>query len=168
MSHRTLADPGIEMSSDPAMLGRVTRLALVSSIALGLIFILAVTTLEISLAIGIALATGWILMPVLLAVSLRRSAVRYLLVVPSALVSLGLLVIVVTGLPDDGAALVGWLLVTGGVLLGGLLGIWFWFRLIPVPAMFDDPFSKSRWTLIGAHITMIVIGLAFIAAAALV
>ncbi len=69
-------------------------------------------------------------------------------------------------MPDDGVLQTGWLLVTTGVFLGGLLGIWFWFRLIPVPAALDDPFSTGRWALIGIHVTSIVVGLALIAAGA--
>jgi hypothetical protein len=31
--------------------------------------------------------------------------------------------------------------------------------VLPVPAALDDPFSPGRWTLIGIHIAMIVLGL---------
>ena len=51
----------------------------------------------------------------------------------------------------------GW--ITAGVLLGGLLGIWFWFRWVPVPAWLDDPFSRGRWLFICAHVSLIVSGL---------
>jgi hypothetical protein len=50
-------------------------------------------------------------------------------------------------------------LVTAGVLLGGVLGLWFWYRLLPVPAALDDPFSRGRWTLIAVHVSLIVVGL---------
>lgn len=170
MSDHTLpdvepADP-IEMTADPAMMARVRRLALVSFIALGAIFYLAVATLETHPAISIALAAGWILMPSLLVLSLHRPLLRYLLVMPSALISIALLATFLWALPDDGVLQTGWLLVTTGVFLGGLLGIWFWFRLIPVPAALDDPFSTGRWALIGIHVTSIVVGLALIAAGA--
>ena len=170
MSDHTLpdvepADP-IEMTADPAMMARVRRLALVSFIALGAIFYLAVATLETHPAIRIALAVGWILMPSLLVLSLHRPVLRYLLVMPSALISIALLATLLWALPDDGVLQTGWLLVTTGVFLGGLLGVWFWFRLIPVPAGLDDPFSTGRWALIGIHVAMIVIGLALIAAGA--
>jgi hypothetical protein len=39
-----------------------------------------------------------------------------------------------------------------------LLGLWFWYRLLPVPASLDDPFSPGRWTLIAVHIAAIVVG----------
>ena len=155
---------GVEMGMDPAMLARVKRLALVSSIALGGIFVLAVATVDAHPAIDGALAAGWVLMPSLLVASLRRRGYRYLLVVPSALVSLGLLGIVFTAPPDSSIATAGWLLTTVGVLLGGLLGIWFWFRLLPVPETLDDPFSPGRWTLIGTHVTLIVVGLVLVIA----
>ena len=51
------------------------------------------------------------------------------------------------------------MLVTAGILLGSVLGLWFWYRLLPVPSALDDPFSPGRWTLIGIHIAMIVLGL---------
>jgi hypothetical protein len=53
--------------------------------------------------------------------------------------------------------------VTAGILLGSLLGLWFWYRLLPVPASLDDPFSPGRWTLVTAHIALIVVGLALAA-----
>ena len=149
---------------DPAMLARVKRLALVSAFALGGIFVLAVSTLDADPAINAALAAGWLLMPLLLIASLRARALRYLLVVPSTLVSLGLLGIVITALPDNGIARAGWVLITIGVLLGGMLGIWFWFRLLPVPPSLNDPFSRGRWTLIGTHVVMIVVGLVLVIA----
>ena len=46
-----------------------------------------------------------------------------------------------------------------GILLGSVLGLWFWYRVLPVPAALDDPFSPGRWTLIGIHIALIVLGL---------
>jgi hypothetical protein len=58
-------------------------------------------------------------------------------------------------------------LVTGGVLLGGLLGGRFWYRLLPVPRALDDPFSPARWTLVALHVTAILLGLALVTAAAL-
>lgn len=52
---------------------------------------------------------------------------------------------------------------TAGVLMGGVLGLWFWFRLVPVPRFLDDPFSPGRWALVTAHIILIVAGLGLIA-----
>jgi hypothetical protein len=166
MSDRTLVEPAIELSSDPAMTGRVRRLAVVSSIALGAVLVLVVGTVDADSWVLAALALGWILMPTLLVLSVRLPVLRHLLVVPSALVSVGLLAVVVIAPPDDAVVEAGWLLVTGGVLLGGVLGLWFWFRLLPVPASLDDPFSASRWSLIGVHVVAIVLGLALVVAGA--
>jgi hypothetical protein len=52
---------------------------------------------------------------------------------------------------------------TAGVLFGGVLGIWFWMRLLPVPPALDDPFSRGRWAMIAIHIALIVAGLALAA-----
>lgn len=151
--------PGNEMGTHPMILRRVKRLAIVSTFALGVIFTLAVTRLEARPVIELSLAAGWVLMPTLLLASMRRPKLRYLLIAPSTLVGTALLLICLTVLPTGGVARAGWLLVTGGILFGGLLGIWFWFRLIPVPRCLDEPFSPARWTLIGIHIAMILVGL---------
>lgn len=157
--------PGSEMGTHPRIVARVQRLALVSSVALGAVFVLAVTGLETHAAINISLAAGWLLMPVLLALSVRRPRLRYLLVVPSLLMGTALVFVCVTALPVDSAARAGWLLVTGGVLLGGALGVWFWYRWIPVPRFLDEPFCPGRWVLIGIHVALILIGLALVVVA---
>jgi hypothetical protein len=141
----------------------VSRLAAVSVVGLGLIFALAVTTLEAPWPLDAALALGWALMPALLAASLRRPRLRYALVVPSLLAGAPLLAVCVAWLPAADVAAAGWLLLTGGILLGGLLGLWFWFRALPVPQALDDPFSPGRWTLVGIHVGLIVAGLALAA-----
>ena len=166
--HDAAAPPGSEMGQHPQVLARVRRLALVSSVALGVVFALAVTTLDISMATKAFLVGGWVLMPTLLFVSIRRPRVRRLLVLPSALMSVALLAICLTALPADLSARVGWLLITAGVMLGGLLGLWFWYRLFPVPRFLDAPFSQGRWALIGIHVAMIVLGLALVTGAAYV
>jgi hypothetical protein len=147
----------IELSSDLRVRGRVTRLALVSIVALGLVLGLA-TTLRPTAAILVALALGWATMPAVLAWSLVRPAARYLLAVPASLVTLGLLAICVTALPPASVAATGWLLMTAGVLIGGGLGIWFWYRAIPVPAALEDPFGRGRWMLIAVHVSLVVVG----------
>ena len=102
-------------------------------------------------------------MPVLLMLSLRWPWARYGLALPSTLVGGGLVAICLTALPPDwGAARVGWLMTTAGVLMGGVLGLWFWFRLAPVPRFLDDPFGPGRWALVAVHIGLIVVGLALI------
>lgn len=50
-------------------------------------------------------------------------------------------------------------MMTAGVLMGGVLGLWFWYRPAPVPLRLDDPFSRGRWLLIGAHVALIVVGM---------
>lgn len=155
---------GIEMSADPVFLPRVRRLARVSSVALGAIWFLAIITTEPhSAAIDGALLAGWILMPTVLWGSIRRPKMRPLVFLPSALVTVGLLVLCLTALPGDDLVRGGWLLITGGILFGGFLGGWFWFRWLPVPASLDAPFSSPRWALIGAHVAMIVVGMALVA-----
>ena len=155
-------DPNPEMGSHRMMIGRVKRLAVVSSVALGVIFVLAVTQLEASPVINFMLAAGWVLMPTLLVASVRRPKLRYLLIAPSTLVSSALVLINLRALPDNDVSRAGWHLITGGILLGGLLGIWFWFRWLPVPRTLTEPFSPARWTLIGIHVAMILVGLALV------
>jgi len=149
----------IELSSDRRFAGRVRRLAATAVVALGLIWALAVTTLEVPPALGLALAAGWLLMPSILFASLTWPAARYALVIPASLVGLALLAITWTWLPDDPIAASGWLLMTAGILLGALMGLWLWYRLVPVPRKLDDPFSPARLSLIGLHVALIVMGI---------
>ncbi|MEO7294925.1 MAG: hypothetical protein ABIZ57_02180 [Candidatus Limnocylindria bacterium] len=153
----------IELSGDRRFAGRVRRLALTATVALGLIWALAVTTLDAPRVIGFALAAGWLSMPTILLASLGRPLLRYALVLPSTLVGLPLLAISAAWLPSNAVAASGWLLMTAGILMGGMLGLWFWYRLIPVPPQMDDPFSSGRLALIGAHVALIVTGLLFAA-----
>jgi hypothetical protein len=153
----------VELSTDPAFAARVRRLGFVSLIALGLVWGLSVATLEAPPLVSASLAAGWALMPITLFVSLARPTIRYALVVPASLVTLGLLAIVVAWLPPEPMAAIGWLFITAGVALGGLLGLWFWYRLVPVPARLNEPFSPARWTLIGIHVGLILLGLALAA-----
>jgi hypothetical protein len=148
----------VELGTDPHFERRIRRLAVVSAIALGLICGLAVATLDAPAAVAALLGAGWLLMPATLAASVPRPRLRYALVLPATLVSLGLLAICVGWLPGDPAAAAGWLLLTAGIAVGGGLGLWFWFRLLPVPARLDDPFSTGRWALIGIHVGLVVAG----------
>jgi hypothetical protein len=43
-----------------------------------------------------------------------------------------------------------------------LMGAWFWFRMLPVPAALDDPAAAGRWALIAMHVTLIVTGLVLV------
>jgi hypothetical protein len=150
----------VELSADPAFAWRVRRLALVSLVALGVIWALAVNTLDAPPVVGSALLAGWVLMPAVLVASLAWPVARYGLVVPASLVTLGLLAIVVAWLPASLMAAVGWVLILLGIGLGGGMGLWLWYRLLPVPAALAHPFSPARWLLIGVHVALIVVGMA--------
>jgi hypothetical protein len=154
--------PAVELTDDPAFSRRVIRLARTSVVALGYILLLWAVTLETSMVIGAALAAGWVLMPTVLWSSLHRPRLRYALVLPSSLVSLALLAICLTALPENTFARIGWISMTAGIFLGGVLGIWFWFRLIPVPMSLDHPFAPGRWILVAIHVLMILVGLLLI------
>lgn len=155
----------VEVSPDPRFARRVRRLTLVSAVALGVIWSLAIGTLEAPPLVGAALAAGWLLMPLILAASLRRPWLRYGLTLPASLVTLALLAVCVGWLPAPPLAAVGWVLMTAGIALGGSLGLWLWYRLLPVPAALDDPFAGARWGLIGFHVTLVVVGAALAALA---
>lgn len=160
MSDALLRRIPVELSTDARFARRIKRLALTSVVALGLIWWLAVTTLATPPLAGVALAAGWVLMPTVLLASLTRPRLRYALVVPATLVGVALLGVSVWWLPTHPLAAAGWLLITVGISLGGVLGLWFWFRLLPVPAALDDPFSGGRLALIGLHVGLIVTGIA--------
>jgi hypothetical protein len=154
--------PGVELSADPGFAPRVRRLVAVSTVALGVVTYLAATTTGAPLWILTMLATGWLMMPIILAGSLRRPKLRYGLVAPAGLVGGGLTCLCLGWLPDDPTTAVGWTLVTAGVLLGGTLGSWFWYRLAPVPAAMEPPFSVARLALIAVHTGLVVLGVALI------
>jgi hypothetical protein len=157
-----IGEPAIELTTDKRFARRVIRLAWTSLATLGFIWWLDTGTLESHWGIGVGLLGGWVLMPSILWLSLRWPEVRYALVLPSSLVSLALLAICLTALPDQAVPRTGWVLVTSGVFLGGLLGLWFWFRWLPVPAQLHDPFSPGRWALVCVHISLILGGLTLI------
>jgi len=157
--HRALGRPvPVELTQDPRVRGRVVRLTVVSMVALGLVTGLAAATLDAPPAVLVCLALGWILMPAFLAWSLRDPRARYLLVVPASLVTLGLLAICVGWMPVSGVAAAGWVLMAAGVALGGGLGLWVWYRVLPVPAALDDPLAPGRWGLIAVHVGLVTIG----------
>lgn len=146
---------------------RVVRLMITSLLALSSISLLAFATLETSMAVRIGLAAGSLLMPLTLGLSLRWPTFQNALIIPSLLVSLSLLAICGFHLPTDRIARAGWLLITVGIMAGGALGAWFWFRWAPVPATLADPFSSGRWALIGIHAGLVVAGLAIVGTSAL-
>lgn len=157
----------VELTGDERVRNRVLRLAGVSLVALGLVTGLAAATLDAPPAVMASLAAGWILMPAALTWSLRELRARYLLVVPSSLVTLGLIAICIGWMPPSVMAAAGWLLMTIGVGLGGVLGLWLWFRLLPVPAALDDPLAPGRWALIAVHVALVAIGWSLAASALL-
>lgn len=159
---------GMEMTDDPAFLARVRRLAVVSAVALGAIWLLGVTTLAAHPTIDLVLLLGWGGMPAVLGLSLRRVRVRRLVALPSTLVGAALVAVCLTALPDGGVARAGWLLLTAGVLVGAWLGAWFWYRWFPVPASLDAPFGPGRWALIVVHVGLVLVGLLLIVVAAFV
>lgn len=165
MIHEALHRPvPVELTQDPRVRRRVKRLAAVSAVALGLVWGLAAGTLETPAVVEVMLLAGWLLMPAVLLASLRDSRLRYGLVVPSTLVTLGLLAVVISWSPG-GIPGLGWLLIVLGVLLGVVMGLWFWYRVLPVPAALDAPDATARWALIGLHVTLIAVGLALAASA---
>jgi hypothetical protein len=148
----------IELTADRDMSRRVRRLGFVSLFALGLIWALAVTTLRTPWVVGAALAGGWVLMPTILFASLTRPRLRYGLVVPATLVGGGLLAILIWWLPTSTIAVAGWVMMAAGIALGGVLGLWFWYRWLPVPDALDNPYSRGRWAFISLHVALIVTG----------
>ena len=166
MIHQALGRPvPVELTDDRRIGRRVLRLSGVSLVALGLICGLAAATLEAPPVVLAVLAAGWVLMPAMLLSSLVDARARYLLVVPATLVSVGLIAICIGWLPTPAIPAAGWLLMTGGVALGGILGIWFWYRLLPVPAQLDDPFAVGRWALVAIHVGLVVVGMSLAASA---
>jgi hypothetical protein len=145
------------MTADELFAGRVRRLVGVSSVALGVIFWLAYDAVGGAWGAAAMLGAAWVTMPLVLASSLRRPHLRYLLVVPASLASIGLLAVAVE-FDGTATASLGWWLVTAGVWLGAALGAWFWFRWVPVPRPLDQPFSTARWRLAGSHIALVSTG----------
>jgi hypothetical protein len=162
--HGRLSSAAVELSHDRRIAGRVMRLSAVSAAALAVIAWMAIHSLDAPPPIGMALVAGWLLMPTTLLASLLWPRLRFALVIPSSLVGGGLLVAMVGWLPNDPLAAAGWLLVTAGILMGGGLGLWFWYRVLPVPLALDDPLAPGRWGLIGVHALLVVTGLALVAA----
>lgn len=166
MIHAALGRPvPVELTNDPHVRGRVSRLTAVSLVALGLVAWLAATTLQAPGAVVAALAVGWVTMPAVLALSLIDPRARYLLAVPSTLVTLGLVGVCALALPASATAAAGWVLVTTGVVVGATLGLWLWYRLAPVPDALDDPLARGRWALIAVHVGLVAAGLALAATA---
>ena len=147
----------IEMTNDPRFRRRIARLVLISAVALGLMTLLVVSTTDAGWLATWLMIAGWVAMPTLLAASLARPSLRFLLAIPAAAVSASLL-IVATGHEGSVWVRIGWWLMTSGVLFGGTLGTWFWYRWAPVPHRLNEAFSPGRWVLIAVHAGLIVAG----------
>ena len=86
---------------------------------------------------------------------------RYALLMPASAVSVGLIGMTLMA-PDSTD--VGWLLITLGIVVGGTLGAWFWFRWLPVPRALNDPYGAPRVALVGLHTGLVLIGAAMVVA----
>ena len=158
---RPKVDAPVEMTTDPGFVKRVNRLVAISATALGLIFFLAVATTDAGwMAYGLLL-TGWVSMPTLLARSVTRPAWRYLLTIPASLTTVGVM-IVALGYDGSVLATLGWWSIAAGLGVGGTLGAWFWYRWMPVPRIFDRPFSAGRWALIATHAGLVLLGVGLV------
>ncbi len=147
---------GVELTRDRAFTGRVRRLVGISLVMLGVITWLAITD-EAATWIVILMLVGWLLMPSLLLLSLRRPKLRYGLLLPGSSFSLAVLGM---ALQAPGAQALGWWLIAVGLLIGGTAGVWFWMRWLPVPTPFDDPYGWPRLGVIGVHAALVVAGIA--------
>ncbi len=150
----------VELTTDRAFTHRIRRLVWISALALGVIWVLAFVEGAPPWAL-LLVAAGWVLMPVLLAASIRQPALRLLLVAPAGCASLGLIGVTASAGPDT---TLGWAMVTAGVLFGGTLGMWLWYRWAPVPPSFDSPFGLPRIGLIAVHVGLILFGLGLVVA----
>ena len=162
MSHSLLDAPtAVEMTADARFAARVRRLIAVSAVALGAIFVLALRDVGGAGGAAAMAGIGWLTMPAILALSLQRPRLRYLLALPATLVAVA---VAFTALSTDAGplSLAGWWMISAGIGMGGGLGMWLWFRWLPVPEVLDAPFSAARWTLIGIHAGLTVIGLLFV------
>jgi hypothetical protein len=151
---------GVELTANRLFAHRVRRLIVISTVALGVIWGLAFVD-DAEVWVLVLLGVGWLTMPTILALSLRRPMLRHALVVPASAVAIGLIGMTLAA-PDS--TNVGWLLVTLGILVGGTLGAWFWFRWLPVPRVLDDPYGSARVALVGLHIGLVLIGVAMVVA----
>jgi len=151
---------GVELTANRLFEHRIRRLIAISAVALGVIWGLAFAD-DAEMWVLVLLAIGWVMMPTILALSLQRPMLRYALLLPASAVSVGLIGMTLTA-PDSTD--VGWLLITLGIIVGGTLGAWFWFRWLPVPRALNDPYGTPRVALVGLHIGLVLIGVAMVVA----
>lgn len=105
-------------------------------------------------------------MPMVLFSSLRRSWLRFGLAIPASLVIGGVAAVAFGPLPDA-VSRAGWWSLLAGLVLGGIQGAWFWSGVFSLPEAFRDPFARARMRLIALHVSLVVLGMALIAAAAI-
>ena len=137
--------------------GRVQRLAAVSSVALGLLWWFSLDADGGRVATP-ALAAGWILMPAVLLLSLGVPRLKYALALPASLVSFATVLLAAATFPSA-----GWLLVSTGIAMGGLMGAWFWFGWAPIPGPLSKHDGRPRTLLVAVHVLLVVSGLALLA-----
>ncbi len=152
--------PGVELTQDRLFTRRIRRLIGISLVMLGVISWLA-TANDAATWIVALMLVGWLLMPSLLLLSLKRPELRYGLLLPGSAFTLGVLAM---ALQAQGAQALGWWLIAVGLTIGGTAGIWFWMRWLPVPKPFDDPYGWPRLAVIGVHAALVVAGIAILAA----
>ena len=150
---------GIELTEDRLFRHRVRRLVAISTVALGVIWGLAFVD-DASAWILVFRVFALVSMPTILAAPQHQPSLRYALIVPATAVSVGLVGMVMIA---SDQTVTGWFLITGGILLGGFLGVWFWFRWLPVPRILDDPFDWPRVALVSLHLALVLAGAAFVA-----
>jgi hypothetical protein len=158
---RVIRQPtGVELTHDEPFEARVRRLSVVSVVALGVITVLAIRD-GAPVGVVLALVAGWILMPSLLRLSLRQPVLRYALAIPATAVTVALGVFCMAALPSD-ASVAGWWVITASIALGAVMGMWLWFRWMPVPESLEDPFSPRRLTLVAVHIAGVLVGIVLV------
>ena len=152
----------LSIETERLLARRIRRLALVSAIALGIIWWLSAGTTYAAMPTRLALALGWLLMPTVLLASLGAPRARLGLALPSTLVTVALAAISIAAWRDGSATAPGWSLLLLGIIFGDLLGGWLWFGVLPVPQGLRDPGSVARWLLILVHVGPVVAGLAWL------
>ena len=160
MMHVIRQPTGVEFTHDESFEARIRRLSVVSVVALGIITALAIRD-DAPIGVVLALVVGWVLMPSLLRLSLRRPPLRYALAIPATAVTGALGVFCLTALPSD-ASVAGWWMITGSIALGALMGMWLWFRWLPVPRDLEDPFSLQRLALVAVHVAGVLAGIVLV------
>ncbi len=136
---------------------RLERLAGVSAVALGLVFLLILRDPGIRLSSAALVGAGWVLMPPTLLLAAWRPELRRLTLVPAGSVWTG---VAIATLDTEFAA--DWSLLLAGLSGGGLLGAWLWLGWIPAPRWRTEPQHPFRWALIACHVGSVAGGLTWL------